>query len=439
MGWSDRTSSWLHAGTALTVLLVAACGGPLPATTVTVEGRVQAVAGLPMAGVVVRSQGKTTVTGADGGFTLAGLTTPYAVSLSADAPNPWMHVFDGLTTTEPSLIPYAGYFLPLLPAGAYQRTQVYGPVPADANPIPASQRLVVCVEGLTFDVLGCATVTSGATSYAFEAVWAVPGNAPVRLHALRMQVDVNGRPTGYLSHATQDLTLTPGVDAVQAAPAGLPIFGIGLQATVGAAGGGTLVGAVVAARVSPRLSLPVFQGPAAGGAVELVVPSFAIDDCSVLALATFPGGSSFAWQVGAVLDGFAVVAPAPPQLLAPPDAATGVTTETGFEAVGGPGGARTFRWSPEVGQDGPVVALTTPDESVTIPDPADVGLPLPAGGAYLWNVIATAVADVDALAQPAFGEFLRFVSLVGEGGGGPGFTQDGAYVLRATRAFTLAP
>jgi hypothetical protein len=158
-----------------------------------------------------------------------------------------------------------------------------------------------------------------------------------------------------------------------------------------------------------------------------------------MALATFASGNSFAWQVGPVADGYAVVAPAPAQLLAPPDAATGVTTATNFEVVGGPGAARTFRWAPDAATDGPLVALSTADASATIPDPAAVGLPLPAGGGYTWTVVGTAADGANALARPEAAEFLNTAAFLDRGGGGPGFTQDGAYVVRTGRTFTLAP
>jgi hypothetical protein len=133
-----------------------------------------------------------------------------------------------------------------------------------------------------------------------------------------------------------------------------------------------------------------------------------------------------------------VLVPAPPQLLAPPDGATDVTTQTIFGAVGGPGGARTFRWYPDLGQSGPQVLLSTASGSVTIPDPAAVGLPLPAAGAYRWSVIGTTAADADGLADPSYGEALGYLSFA-EHGGGPGFSADGAYVLRNPRSFALAP
>jgi hypothetical protein len=444
MGRSNRTLSWFFVCMAIAVpLAVVACGGgATPDPTVTVQGTVVGIAGLPLAGVVVRSQGRPpTVTAADGSFTLAGLTTPYAVSLSSDAPDPWVQVFDGLTTTEPWLMPDLSVVLELLQRpGVYQRTNVHGPVPTAINPIPAGERLIVCVEGRDFDVFGCDKVEAGDATYAFTAFWAVPGPAPVRLHALRVRLDASDRPTGYLGYGYADLTLNANVGAMQTAPSGDAIFGLNLQATVGAAGGGTLQGAMVLARVGPRLAIPVYLGPVAGGSLEIVVPTFAVGDSAVLAIASFPSGNSFAWQVGPVAEGYAVVVPAPPQLLAPPDAATGVTTATAFEVIGGPGAARTFRWTPASTTDGPLVALSTADASVTIPDPATVGLPLPLDGAYTWTVVGTAAVDADALAKPEAGEIVNTLVAFDVGGGGPGLTRDGAYVTRTPgRTFTLAP
>lgn len=438
MGGSDRfvTGARAYALLCSSILVLAACGGPPTEPMVTVEGQVKAVLGLPMAGVLVRSQGSMTTTAADGSFALVDLTSPYTVSLSADAPDPWMHVFEGLTTTAPTLVPHAGYFLPEMPPTAYQRTEVSGSLP---DIVPTGARLVVCVEGLAHDVFGCDTVPDGGDSYAFEATWAVTGDVEVRLHALLVRDDVDGRPISYESYGTVDLTLTPGVPAVQVAPSGPALPTADLNGTVAAAGGGTLVGTMVSVRVGPRLAMRVYVGAPAGGALEpFRVPELAADDCQVFAIAEFAAGTSFAWQVGAVADGFDVVTPAPTQLLEPPDGVTDVTTETVFGAVGGPGGARTFRWYPEVGQVGPEVLLSTARGSVKMPDPADVGLPLPAAGAYRWSVIGTAVADADGLVLPNHVEVLNHISFF-VAGGGPGFSSDGAYVMRDPRSFTLAP
>jgi len=437
MGRSDGSAAWARACALLcsSLLVLAACGGPPAEPTVTVHGRVEAVLGLPLAGVVVRSQGKTTTTGADGRFTLAGLASSYTVSLSFDAPEPWMHVFESLTVTEPVLVPYVGYFLPSMPVTAYQRTQVYGPLP---GVVPPGRKAVVCVEGLASDVYGCDTVPAGGDAYALDAYWALPGEAEVRLHALLIQVDVDGRPIAYESYGTVDLTLTAGVDAVQAPPGGPALPATSLQGTVVAAGGGTLVGAFVTVRVGPRLALRVYAGAPAGGVLDLVVPAFAADDCGVFALAAFASGTSFAWQVRDAADGFGLVVPAPGQLLAPQDGATDVTTETVFGAVGGPGGARTFRWYPDAGQSGPQVALSTASGNVAIPDPAAVGLPLPAAGAYRWSVIGTAAVDADGLADPRYGEFMGYFSFATEGGG-PGFSADGTYALTNARSITFLP
>lgn len=431
-----RPSRCVVAIAALTFVLAAtllvACG-TAPVPPITVQGRVALVTGIdvPLAGVLVHIQGTTTTTDANGRFTVANVRPPYTVILGSGGTQPWVHAYEGLTAPSPTLSPHAVIFALTSPTTFLSAT-IQGSL---SNPLIAGRRIELCAVGLAgVRAYGCETLEAGDQTYTLDVVWRDPGPVTVRLYAIQYQVDLDDRPTAVLSNGWVDRVVTDGMTLTQAVPSGAAPVSNALDGAI-QAGGGLVAGAFVRVRTEGVHVLPVYSGVLAGGVLDFQVPLYVDPSILVATYAAFvaTGGVTFAWSVVDPTQPFTVSVPAPPQLLEPVDGATGVGSGSVFRALGGPAGARTFTWSPDLGQNGPVVSLTTLQNQARLPDVSPVGQAWPAGGHYTWSVAVVGVPDLaTAAAFPAIGIEFFFAS-------GLGLEGSGAVALAQKRAFDLAP
>jgi hypothetical protein len=411
----------------LGVVLLVGCPGPGNVATITVTGRVVANDGVPLAGVRVFAQGELVVTDDDGDFVLDGITVPYTLMVGSLGSEPWAHVYEGLTAASLVLAPLTPE-PPLV--GGLVRGRVW-----NGGTLPADQRVVVGVEGRAFDVFGLGQAPGGDTEYAAQAFWRGSVNAPVRLHALRMQVEADGRPIDFLGYdASVETTLVNGV-VVEADV--LPWGPIGNSRFLGSiipAGGGVLNVTAFAVRLSDAFFLPLFWTMPGLGAVEFAVPDVATGSGAVLVYATaaFPEGSTNLWVTLPVMQEFELRLPAPPLALEPAAGASGVDDRTVFRATGGPSGGRVFRWEPTGATGGPIVALSTTRDAVTLPDLGALGLAFVRGGTYLWATGVVEAGDLASAAEiPPAGLLWLF--------GSPGMPERVVVAWSKERSVTLAP
>ncbi len=407
--------------------LLGACAAP-PAPTGPVEGVVTEGGLFGVSGVVVRAQGQTALTDADGRFALEGISAPYDLSLSRAGGDGWLHVIEGLTDRDLVIDPLA----PTTLIGAPNTADVSGALSGGgAWPLPAGRRVVVCVEGLDEVVIGCDTVSPGDSAYALTANLLFAGAGTVRLHGLRIVVDGDGRPTGYEGYGSLIVDLEAGVPSVVPLNLGAVPAVDDLEVAFDLPGGATLSGALVVLRLGDRGSILLFEGDVPGNALTLPVPTLVGASYAVFAAAADGAGTSSRWAVVEGLDGGTLEFAVPPQITAPAAGATGVTTSTAFEAVVAGSGPRTFRWT---SGSGPDLALTTTRSSVALPDPTAAGFALPAGASYTWSVITHDAATVDAAVatlDPALVYLAIFVGL--------DLPDSGTYTATDVRSFTLAP
>jgi hypothetical protein len=411
--------------------LLAACAAPPapPAATGPVEGLLTKGGLVAVSGVVVRAQGKTTLTDADGRFVLEGITVPYDLSLSQTSGDGGLHVLEGLTDRTPVIDPLA---LPT-PIGPGTTVDVSGALSGGAGawPLPAGRRVVVCIAGLDAFVFGCDDVTFGQATYALTANLIDASASEVRLHALRMTIDGDGRPTGYEGYGSVAVAVEAGVPSVVPIVLGAaPPVG-DLEVAFDVPGGAALAGAAVVLRFGDGGGLPLFEGDVAGTDLSLPVPVLPEIRYGVFAGVDAVGGSSARWAIVDGLDGGTVSFEVPAQLVAPAADATGVTTATPFDVVVASPRARTFLWS---SAGGPDVALTTTRTSVTLPDPTAVGIPWPAGAAYTWHVMGYEAASVDAAASALDLQILYLSVYLGAD-----VLDTGAFATTVSRNLTLAP
>jgi len=397
-----------------------------PATKITVDGLVLASEGTPLAGVLVHAQGGLTTTEADGSFRLDGIEPPYTLTLGSEGTDAWVHAYEGLTSTAPLLVPIEPGF------SGYQ-TSIAGSL-LGLGALPADERVFVGVEGIAAPVFGWTYAATGATSYSGWGAWRGPGaTAQARLHALRIQVDAEGRPLAYFGYDDPEVTLVYPANATADVLLNQLVANSRLEGTVAVAGGGVLNTTQLLARFSASYGLLFYVGPAS---TALSVPVPEIGDGSVVAVAeaTYAHGTTVAWTSVPVGPAFSLEVPAPPQLLAPVAGATDVSGATEFRVLGGPTGARLFEWVPQSAADGPRVALTTAADSARIPDVTPLGLALVPGGRYRWSVRTLAAENyLAAVSVPAIDRSTLVLGVLAT------VPPDGAIATTVTRAMTLAP
>ena len=413
---------------ALLAALLVACPNTVapPAATITVDGVVLGIDGVPLAGILAYAQGELTTTGADGAFRLEGITAPYTLTLGSGGTGGWVHAYEGLTATAPLLVP-TGPALDGYAAGIQGALLGIGALPDD-------EFVSVGVEGTSAPVLGYGGVTGGGASYGGFAFWRAPGTlAPARVHALRIRVDAQGNPLAYYGYDVRDVTLVDGATTTADVQLNLPVADARLEGTVTVASGGVATGTRVLARFGASYALPFYAGPAAT-VLSLPAPDVGDGSVVVVAEAGYPHGTTLAWTSVPVGPAFAFEAPTPPQLLAPVPGAADVTTATEFRAQGGPAGGRLFVWDPVAASDGPRLALTTAADTARLPDVAPLGLALVPGGRYEWRVRALAAENYQAATSVPAIDGIMF--LYGALGAVP---QDGAVASSGFRTMTLAP
>lgn len=397
--------------------------------SLTINGRVQQGLQQPLIGASVSSQGETAVTDATGAFTLSGLSVPYDLLISSSLGDGGLHVYEGMTSEMPLLRPTFGVDGSATPdfGATIDGVLVGGALAAD-------ERVVVCLEGIAIAVFGCDFLDAGDAAYSIAAGWFDTAAVGVRLHALHTVVDADDVPTAYLGYETILLNLADG--AVTLADLDFdPIDD------------GTLIGTtshpvalpdtnlLVFARFGPNLSLPIISAQDTADAFELLVPVLPGLSYDVI----FQGSSTdefvLTWKHDVGLDAgeLAVALPALP--VEPADATTGVDLTTPFSSTAA-GGARTYVWEPD--PTGIVFGLTTTRTDVTLPDPAESELTLPAGADYAWVIVGHGADDVDTAAAGGFADFFQLL-FAAFGSAGPGFDGDRTLSLSSSRDFTFAP
>lgn len=407
----------------------------LTLSALTVNGRVVGLLGAPMAGVNVAIDGSIDTTDANGEFTIDGLSVPYDLAVYRTGADPSAHVFAGMTTATPEVLPYALGTM----GGGFPSGTVEGSAPAA---VPANHGAVVCVEGVGMPVYGCDRLSPTETAYSTSATWAAGASATVRVHALELEVDADGYPVAYTGFGTSaDDTVTDGgtTSAVDVASYASTPTATTVSGTASPPAGFTLENLLGASRVSSDLVMPVFDVFDAGGvstSYSLPMPNLGGGEFQLMAEArSGSGAGTYSWVAG--LDGSSSVSlplPAPPAMVSPANAATNVTTATSFTVASDANALNTFVFQTSaVGE--PQFAVTTTSDTVNIPDLAGLGLPLPGATAYSWALIESgSVATPDEGGVAWIADY--YSALLAHMSGGPGVDAAGSITVTDERDFT---
>lgn len=429
-GTTDLTVTATQGGTAASATL------QLTVSDLVVTGRVVGLLDTPIAGLGVSIDGNVATTDTDGEFTIDGLSVPYDLIVYRVAPDPFGHVFTGMTTATPEVLTFPTLSTggSTLPSGT-----VEGTVPAA---VPANHVSVACLEGVGAPVFGCDDVLPTETAHSITATWASGTTATARVRALEVELDPDGYPVAYTGFGSSaDAAVSDGgttaavnVASYTTVPSTMMVSG-----TASPPAGFTLESLSGVSRVSPNLAMPVFDAYDATGlstSFAVPMPILGGGEFQLLASATSTGtATSFAWATG--LDGSSAASlplAAPPTLVSPADAAANVGLATAFSIISDADALNTFVFTTSAAGE-PDFAVTTTSDTASIPNLAGLGLPLPSATAYTWSVIeSNTVATPDEGGVTWVSDY--YDAVIAFQSGGPGTEESGSITATDRRDFT---
>lgn len=358
-----------------------------------VVGRIEDMYGQPMRGGRAGAQGQTVAVGADGTFTLHDLSVPYDLMLGS-GPEGRLHLFEGMTAEQPFLVPFGRRDGPI----GDSSVAVEGML-VDGAPLLPGERVFVCVEGHKVVIRVCGFSTTGDVAYIFAPTWFGDPEQPVTLHALHFEVDADEVVTGYLGYDSLDVDFVVGETVVwdiEFERVGSTLMTGSIEQGTGITGGGLV--ALGAVRVSKTLSM-VVNGAGNQTDFSILMPDLPARSpiFDLIAVDGFGTPStSIAWRSETGPKVGDVTLRDMPSVAGPPNGEIGVSLSTPFAVEGLEGQVKTFFWQP-VNGTGPMIALTTKRDEVTIPDPAVIGLGTMLSSWYEmeWTVTGYNAADVD--------------------------------------------
>ena len=395
-------------------------------STITVAGKIIGINNQPVSGVPVVVAGIPSVnTDANGAFSIAGVTTPYSITV-IDGANKQALVYRGLTRSDPTLM-----FFGATPGAAHSGTIAGKIYPATNYPEPAGRRTRVAF--VTPEVITTVTATGATGVYNMSVNWNGPTPTNGTIYGLQWDYDaITGLPTAYRGYGfLSAVSLAQGSALSNVNDTLSVVTPTNLSGSVTVASGYTLAYKSVSLRVGGNGSIQLFQDPTASGTYTYVTPSITGVTLHLLAAATKSGsGSAFAFKTNLApnASGVSVSVPQAPELSLPVDAATGVRTSTPFSWTPFTGGVHLLLINGPAGQ--PRYMVLTAAVGDSIPNLASAGLGLPSATTYSWAVYGFApFASVDAAAGTT-----GFVGALTNTA-----TTDGSYGVSVSRGFTTAP
>jgi len=378
------------------VSFIAACGGGRgPAPAIVVSGVILDLSsGTPVPGITVSIAQQSTVSDANGRFSLPNVPPPYvltAVSVDAEL----AVIYEGLTRSDPTIqwLRSRPSEMPVNRQGEILGT-IDGGVPIDA---------LTSIQ-FAFGAPGARTLLPGhfptPTTYDVTVFWNGPQTITGSVHALEV-TRIGGLPTAFPGYAVHtdvpisDGVNTPGVD--------LPL----MPPSVGSIGGAYRLPAGYSF-VSKGVKLVFGDGAwfwvagddGQGTDFNFTLPVNIDATATIFTQATGPGGVGVTrWDTGIAVGttGLVLALPQGAPIIGPVDGTTLVDGQTEFSWNAFPGGIFIVDFTTSNG--GPSIYMVTQATRTTIPQIPS--LPLAAGNQYHWNVTGVApFASVDEAAGP---------------------------------------
>lgn len=359
----DSDSSTGATGGVITVTgkVVSATLRPVPNTPVV-------IAGLP-----------ATTTDANGAFSIPGVTPPYDITVVISASKLGI-IYRGLTRPDPTLVNL------LSAVAAPNSATISGTVSGGAGyPQPANR-----TSGVVFvatEATGGAAPNNTTGAYTMPLGWEGATTITGVLHALQWETNAAGMPQAFNGYTSKSgVTVSSGGTFAGQNLAMTTVTGATVSGTITVPATVTLAQKFLRLQFSSDRSLQLGSETGSATAFTYNVPTVTGTTISIAATGMGGGGSSSTIKAG-ITPGATNVALAlieVPQLSLPVNAATNVTTTTPFSWTAAASVVSVLIFNGPAGQ--PDYLIFTGAASTTIPDLNSLGLGLPAGVSYTWNV-----------------------------------------------------
>jgi len=360
-------------------------GRPAP---VTVTGVILDPFGNPAPDITVSVEETTTISDANGRFSLSGVTPPYVLTAASAVVNEAV-VYQGLTRLDPTI----RWQLPV--SGFNRRGEIVGTIDGGV-PVDEHNLLEVVFGSPETQVQGEAIPPVYSLGFAWNGPEATTGS----VHALEMNTPVRGGvPAAFLGYARQgEVTVLDGA-AASAADLSLTPPAVGsIRGAWALPAGYTLLTKFLALGFDDGAFMALGFDDSQDLEFAYLLPS-GIDAAGlVLVEATAPGVFVARRESGIAVgsSGLAFTVPEGSSIVSPADGAAMVDARTDLSWSPFPGGVFTVDISTARGPSFHVVTRST---STRLPEIAS--LPLPAQTAYVWRVSAVApFASIDEAAGP---------------------------------------
>lgn len=384
------SSSWLVV--AVAAITAAACSNPA------VHGTVVKGDGTPLAEVDVLVPGQEPVrTDASGTFAFEDVPRPYAVVVHQPG-SLKVVMYSGVTREDP--------VISFTPAAAGSEDTRAATVSGRLSGGPPEGWVQ-----LVYDAPGANSfaydVASPNGTFSMQQYW-YTGQASCtgRLHAFQITTDDMGHTNGFLAHgARENVTLVNGMTAANQDIVLSPVRQDTISGRVSAPAGYTIQSKDLELKLSDWRQMDLISAESPDSTFQLPVPALDGATFTLYASATAKDGSGTFFKkdgVSAGDSGISAMLRPPPQQLSPAFGAGEVNLRVGFRWA--PQGKVTYRVlvTPEVPADLDFT-LWTEDTNVSIPNLSSLGLSLPRGVDYEWQVWTYSPgASVDDMLVPGF-------------------------------------
>ena len=366
-------------------------------STITVSGAVKDFGDEPISGAAVLIPGKTPVTsGADGSFSISGVTTPYDITFVVSSARGAI-VYKGLTRPDPTLHYFNSFF------GTPKNATISGTVPAATG----KTTRVIYISG---DESWSTTASTTTGSYSFTISWR--GDTQTqngRLYVLRWTAGANGMPTAYDAYGDRDLAVSAGgtfsnnnFTAGQLTdPAEMNISGSVTRPSTNY----TLTSRTMYIGFGNAIVTLASEGGTLGDNLSYTTANITGATYAILARAQHNSssrGTQFLKKdLAPGAQGVSIPLTEAPQLSLPVSGGTQIDTSTSFLfSQGGGTGANIILVSPNSSSD-PAYQIFSSAATFTIPNLAGQGLGLPSNRNYNWQVARLyPFSSMDEVASP---------------------------------------